>query len=466
MPQSDWGSLWNALSASDGLERRALWGADGSIALGDLGRGSSLGGRLEELRGRCVLLATRSQLAAALALIELDGLARRIVLCPPDLTPAHVPYVIATADVDAVVSDRAAPEPDEPSPGLFVTCSLKLAHGAPDRRARLQTEWILLTSGTTGSPKMVVHTLSSLAGAMKARGTPAGPALWSTFYDIRRYGGLQILLRATLGGGSLVLSSAGEPMSEFLQRAGARGVTHILGTPTHWRSALMSPAARALQPQYVRLSGEIADQAILDHLRSFYPQAKIVHAFASTEAGVGFEVGDGMAGFPAGLLAQTGVLVDMKVVDGSLRIRSTRTAARYLGEQGGVLVDTEGYVDTGDMVELRGNRYFFVGRRGGIINVGGLKIHPEEVEAVINTHPRVRVSLVRARKNPITGALVIADVVPTSPPDEAAGGAKELEREILEHCRAALPRHKVPAAVNFVASLAMAASGKIARRDA
>jgi acyl-coenzyme A synthetase/AMP-(fatty) acid ligase len=454
------------LSAADGLEQRALWGADGSVALGDLARGSSLGGRLEELRGRRVFLAMTSQLAAALALIELDGVARRIVLCPPDLTAEHVPYVIATAGADAVVSDRGGPEPGEPSPGPFVTCSLKLAPNAPDRRARLQTEWILLTSGTTGPPKMVVHSLASLAGAMKARGTPAGPALWSTFYDIRRYGGLQILLRATLGGGSLVLSSAGEAMSDFLQRAGARGVTHILGTPTHWRSALMSPAAHALKPQYARLSGEIADQAILDRLRSFYPQAKIVHAFASTEAGVGFEVGDCMAGFPASLVGQTGAKVDMKVVDGSLRIRSARTAARYLGEQSAVLVDAEGYVDTGDMVELRGDRYYFVGRRDGIINVGGLKIHPEEVETVINAHPHVRVSLVRARKNPITGALVIADVVLNSPPDEAKGGAKALEREILEHCRASLPRHKVPAAVNFVASLAMAASGKIARRNA
>ncbi len=466
MPQIDWSSLWNSLSAADRLARRALWGVDGSVALDDLAGGSSLGGRLEELRGRCVFLATRSQLAAALALIELDGVARRIVLCPPDLAAEHVPYVIATAGVDALVSDRAAPDPGESTPGPVVACSLKLAPGAPDRQARLRTEWILMTSGTTGAPKMVVHTLASLAGAMMARGTPVGPALWSTYYDIRRYGGLQILLRATLGGGSLVLSSAGEAMSDFLQRAGARGVTHILGTPTHWRSALMSPAAHALKPQYVRLSGEIADQSILDHLRSFYPQAKIVHAFASTEAGVGFEVGDGRAGFPASLVGQTGANVDMKVVDGSLRIRSSRTAARYLGDQSEVLVDAGGYVDTGDMVELRGDRYFFVGRRGGIINVGGLKIHPEEVEAVINAHPGVRVSLVRARKNPITGALVVADVVLNSPPDETKGGAQALQREILEHCRASLPRHKVPAVVNFVVSLAMAASGKIARRNA
>ena len=95
----------------------------------------------------------------------------------------------------------------------------------------------------------------------------------------------------------------------------------------------MSPSARRIAPRYVRTSGEIADQAILDSLRAFYPEAGIAHAFASTEAGVAFEVGDGLAGFPAGLIGQPGASVEMKIEDGSLRIRSARTATRYLGER-------------------------------------------------------------------------------------------------------------------------------------
>ena len=101
----------------------------------------------------------------------------------------------------------------------------------------------------------------------------------------------------------------------------------------------------------------------------------------------------------------------MKIENGSLRIRSERTAFRYLDQESGPLKDAEGFVDTGDVLELRDDRYYFVGRRDGVINVGGLKVHPEEVEAVINRHPEVRMSLVRTKKNPITGALVVADVV-------------------------------------------------------
>ena len=466
MPHTDRASLWSAAGAAGRLSERALLGAEASVTLNELVRGSSLGGRLEELRGRSVLVATRDQLTAALALIELDAVASRLVLCPPDLPVTHLPWVMATAGVDALVSDRAAPGPGTPGVRTFVTCTPRIAPVGPERNGERPTEWILLTSGTTGQPKMVVHTLSSLAGAISGGGTPANAAVWSTFYDIRRYGGLQIFLRALLGGGSMVLSSAEESTADFLIRAGARGVTHISGTPSHWRRALMSPFAHRIAPRYVRLSGEIADQAILDHLRAFFPKAGVAHAFASTEAGVAFDVGDGFAGFPAGLIGQQNADVEMKVEDGSLRIRSARTATRYLGDEDGPLVDRDGFVDTGDMVERRADRYHFVGRRGGIINVGGSKVHPEEVEAVINGHPHVRMSLVRTRKNPITGALVVADVVLTEELEAANGRVAELEHEIMQRCRETLSRHKVPAAIRFVSALAVTPSGKLVRHDA
>jgi acyl-coenzyme A synthetase/AMP-(fatty) acid ligase len=218
--------------------------------------------------------------------------------------------------------------------------------------------------------------------------------------------------------------------------------------------------ANRMAPRYVRLSGEIADQAVLDHLRATYRDADIAHAFASTEAGVAFDVGDGLSGFPASLIGRPGP-VEMRVDDGSLRIRSGRNAIDYLaGEQS--LRDPDGFVDTGDMVELRNGRYHFVGRRGGIINIGGLKVHPEEIEAVINRHPGVRMSLVRARKNPITGAIVVADVVAKA----GTGESDALKDEILDACRRELARHKVPASIRFVPSLEVGAAGKLARPHA
>src|SRR5271155_145110 len=92
----------SSLSAARYLSDRSIRSADARVNLSDLVWGSSLGGRLEELRGRSVLVATKVQLTAALALVELDGIARRLVLCPPDLSPPHFPPVLSTAAVDAV----------------------------------------------------------------------------------------------------------------------------------------------------------------------------------------------------------------------------------------------------------------------------------------------------------------------------------------------------------------------------
>jgi acyl-CoA synthetase (AMP-forming)/AMP-acid ligase II len=291
--------------------------------------------------------------------------------------------------------------------------------------------------------------------------------VWSTFYDIRRYGGLQIFLRAVISGSALVLSSMGEPVHDFLARAGAAGVTHISGTPSHWRRALMSGDTALISPDYVRLSGEVADQTLLDNLRAQYPNARVAHAFASTEAGVAFDVNDGLAGFPAELIDKPGGPIEMKVQDGTLWIRSARNAMRYLGAAASALAGNEGFVDTGDMVEKLDGRYYFRGRKGGIINVGGLKIYPEEVEAVINADPRVRMSLVKGRRSPITGAVVVAEVVLA---DERSGAdvsaADDLKKDLLAACRRALAAHKVPAVLRFVPSLEMTAAGKLVRPSA
>src|SRR6202034_2836718 len=216
---------------------------------------------------------------------------------------------------------------------------------------------------------LVVHSFESLAGALPRHPPSTKPMVWSTFYDIRRYGGLQIYLRAVLSGSPLVLSNAGEPTGEFLARAGAAGVTHISGTPSHWRRALMS------------------------------------------------------------------------------------------GE--------DGYVDTGDLVELANGRYYFRGRKGGVINVGGLKVFPEEVESVLNADPRVRMSLVKARRNPLTGSLVVAEVVLADSESSAdASMAAQIKSDLLGACRRTLAAHKVPAQLRFVPALEMSGAGKLVRPSA
>jgi acyl-CoA synthetase (AMP-forming)/AMP-acid ligase II len=180
--------------------------------------------------GRSVLIA-RDQYAAALALIELDGIARRLILCPPDLAAEHLPGVVAKAGVDAIVSEHDRGDHES---------AFSLHHSG----VSTQTEWVILTSGTTGAPKLLAHDLASLTAPIRGALGQGTDVVWGTFYDIRRYGGLQIFFRALLGRGSLVLSGPGESTADYLVRLGAHGATHVSGTPSHWRRALMSPSAR------------------------------------------------------------------------------------------------------------------------------------------------------------------------------------------------------------------------------
>jgi acyl-coenzyme A synthetase/AMP-(fatty) acid ligase len=457
-------SLWELCAAADESSGAVLHARQGSVALKDLKNASILGGMLGTLRGRCVLLATHDQLPTALALLELDGVARRMVLCTPDLSAQQLTAVAAASEADAILVDAQHASTAPASLQTFLAAERPVAEGL-QRRSTGSTEWVLLTSGTTGQPKLVVHDVESLAGALPRHSTSAQRMVWSTFYDMRRYGGLQIYMRAVLSGSALVLSCAGEPAKEFLSRAQAARVTHISGTPSHWRRALMSGDARLIDPEYVRLSGEVADQTVLDTLQAAYPRARIAHAFASTEAGVAFDVNDGLAGFPRQLIEQPTQSggIDMKVQDGTLWIRSKRTASRYLNAAAKIGGD-DGYVDTGDLVELQGERYHFRGRKGGVINVGGLKVYPEEVESVLNADPRVRLSRVMARRNSITGALIIAEVVLADP--QGSHPADSIKDDLLQACRRELAAHKVPAMMRFVPSLELTAAGKLVRPDA
>jgi acyl-coenzyme A synthetase/AMP-(fatty) acid ligase len=459
MSRQEAASLSDLIAASSGA-RRSIRLADRTLNFGDLCVSTSLGGYFEALRGRRVVLISGDQAQTAATLIELDGWASRIVICPPDLESRHIAAVARDSEADALVHDGRFPPP-APLAGspLLVPIEPSPRPRATSRETAFTTQWALLTSGTTGDPKMVIHTLATLLHAVPRVSTAAEIENWATFYDIRRYGGLQMFLRGCAGNGSLTLRGADEPIDGFLARMAADGATHVAGTPAHWRLVLMNPARDRIDPKYARMSGEIADDSLLGAVASLYPRALVAHAYASTEAGVVFEIEDGRAGFPPRLLEKADRDVELKLVDGALRVRSPGMALGYLGAAAAALCDADGFVDTGDLIRLTEDRCYFAGRRGGVINIGGAKVHPEEVEAIINQHASVLSSLVSARKNPIAGFVVVADVVLRENVAETAA----LRNEILSACARDLAPFKVPAVLRFVADLAVTGAGKLAR---
>ena len=101
-----------------------LWDIGRKAALSGLITGTYLRGVRDALSGRSVLIATKGQLATALALIELDGVVRRFVICPSDVPAEHLPSIIATAKIDGIVSDRAIPGLGELVRGPLIEPSL------------------------------------------------------------------------------------------------------------------------------------------------------------------------------------------------------------------------------------------------------------------------------------------------------------------------------------------------------
>jgi non-ribosomal peptide synthetase component F len=271
---------------SPDLKGRTISDARQLVSLTNILGQTCLGGRLGDLSGRSVLLAVGDQLLSAIAMTEIDGVARRMLLCPPDFNADHIQALIEDADIDAVVTDHP---PRWTNAGVYLVVAARTLAPAIGKKVKTgrTTEWLMPTPGPSGVPKIVGHTLEALTGAIVADGpAPGASPVWATFDDIRRDDGLQILLRAILGGGSMVLSEPNEPVADYVARLNAKGVTHISGAPSHWRKLLMSGSASGFSPRYVRLSGEIAEQAVLDGLSRAFPEASISHAYASTEAGV------------------------------------------------------------------------------------------------------------------------------------------------------------------------------------
>jgi acyl-coenzyme A synthetase/AMP-(fatty) acid ligase len=428
-----------------------------AIRSSDLAERASLQG-LARLKGRNLLLRSLEPLNCALSMIELDGVAKRMVICPPDLPEAHVLELAAMAEIDAVITDGSG----QSISGLESFQIQPCAFPREQVDADISTEWVLLTSGTTGVPKMVSHSFDSLTSNIKPPKIVDKTSCWASFNDARRFSGLQMFLHTMLTGAVLLLRGYDVSVPDFLPILAQAGATHVSGTPTHWRKVLMFPSRALLRLQQITLVGEIADQTILDLLHEAFPGARLTHIYGSTESGTGFSVHDGMAGFPEALMGMNLGGAVFKVENDVLKVKSVRSAEQYVGIDFR-LKDAEGFIDTGDVVQLVGDRYMFRGRSSGTINVGGSQVHPEEVESLLNADPHVLMSRVIARKSAFTSAILVAEIVLTP---ENALEHESLSNLLLKTCREKLPPYKVPAMIKIVDELNVSAAGKLERTRA
>lgn len=312
------------------------------------------------------------------------------------------------------------------------------------------------TSGTTGEPKLVRQTMGALLGRVRRRDASCGErSRWLFTYHPATFGGLQVLL-TTLNDAADLITVSQPSISSLRDAALAHQVTHISGTPTFWRAFLLALGERVLDLnlKQITLGGEIADETVLQMLRTKFPGVPIRHIYASTEAGSLFSVRDGRAGFPADWL-KTGIDgVHLRIVDSILQVISPRAMAGYATPVTSITTD-DGWLITGDQVEQVGDRVYFRGRQDSVLNVGGAKVKPEEIEQAILELEQVMDACVYGVPSPITGMVVAAEIVPRSGAD-----TNNLRQVISARLRSVLESYKVPRVIKIVDSLTLSPSGK------
>lgn len=410
---------------------------------------------VEPLRRKNVALALADRRNLAISLLALDGVAERVLIMPSGASPVERRQLAADAGCSEIVWDDS----DGGSPVTWAGClEARGDFPPPDRSGEVNTCWIIPTSGTTGVPKLVGHTVQSLTRTLKKEKAAGRSIAWGLLYDLTRFAGLQVFLQALCGGSTLILPLHTGDLEATVRELASSDCNALSATPSMWRKLLMTKETTKLNFRLISLGGEIADPHVLAALTARFPEARITHIYASTEAGVGFSVKDGQAGFPASYFDQPPTGLEMRI-DGAgfLLLRPVNCDQRYVGRSE-ALADEGGWINTGDLVQQRGDRVYFLGRANGSINVGGRKVLPQEIETVILAIDDVVLVRVSARTSSILGNLVEAAVVAREGADRA-----DLLARIKQACSEKLDDFKRPAVVRIVDSIDLTAAGKMSR---
>lgn len=396
----------------------------------------AIAGKLEAGGHKALLVQSDRTMDLLAALDATDRLGVNLFIAHTTVEATIVDDVVAEQSVGAVLRDGHVLEVD--APGAAVD------HGV-----------YMMTSGTTGRPKLVLHTLDSLLARARraAGGDQTAGERWLLTYQPTGFAGIQVQLTAAMMHGVIVAPAERTPAG-FRSAAIDNRVTHISATPTFWRALLMMVRPGDLILRQITLGGEAADQVTLDRLRQTFPEARVTHTYASTEAGVVYAVHDGREGFPTAWLEDTSRPVQLRVRDGRLEVLSGSAMRGYVGVDNQPL-QTDGWLTTSDRVEIREDRVIVIGRDDATINVAGAKVYPLEVERVLLGLPGIAEAKVYGMPNPISGALVAAEVVLAAGNDQSA-----VRTAIAEACRVELAQYKRPRIIKFVESIATSASGK------
>jgi acyl-CoA synthetase (AMP-forming)/AMP-acid ligase II len=328
--------------------------------------------------------------------------------------------VLITVDPSDEVSVSKLPAP---VPNALVTEFLK----------RQSPGLVVFTSGSTGKPKGILHDCERVMRkfAVERQG-------WRSilFLLMDHFGGFNTFLGAFAYGGTAVCVADRSPKAvcEAIQFGRA---TLLPTTPTFINLLIASSTYRAFDLSSIELityGTEVMPEATLAKVRSIFPKALIKQTYGLSELGVLRSKSENDASLWVKI---GGDGFEIKVVDNILWVRSEANMVGYLNAP--TPFDADGWMCTGDQVETRGEYMRIIGRKSDMINVGGQKVFPAEVETVLLSAPNIKEATAYGVPHPLMGHVVHARI--SLETDESAEAVTE---RLRAHCLTRLSKYKIP----------------------
>lgn len=302
----------------------------------------------------------------------------------------------------------------------------------------------IFTSGTTGQPKKVIHSVQSLSRSVRVSEKHVDN-VWGFAYNPSHMAGIQVFLQSFLNL-NMIINLFGSNRNTVYSLINDYGITHISATPTFYR--LLLPFEKSYHSvKRITFGGEKSDSKLYDSINQIFPNAKVNNIYASTEAGTLFSTQGENFKIPNDIVDK------IKIVDNELLIHFS-----LLGNSDSLIIDDD-YYKTGDLIEwidLESKTFRFKSRKNELINVGGYKINPTEIENYIQEIDGVIQVMVYGKSNSVLGNILCADI-------KLSENYKLSEIEVRNFLTNKIQDFKIPRRIKFVDSFTLTRTGKIKR---
>ena len=300
---------------------------------------------------------------------------------------------------------------------------------------------VLFSSGTTGKPKVMIQNLTKIKSSFKVpRRQKTLRFIILLMFD--HIGGLNTLFNCLINGSPFVVPQDRSP-SLVISLINKYQVNILPTTPTFLNLLMIDESFDSSKLKSLKLityGTERMSEIILNKLNTSLPKVKLLQTFGTSETGILKTQSKSSNSLFFKIVDDE---KEYKIVGDELYLRSKTQVNGYVNQSSEDFLN-DGWYATGDLVETDEDGYIkIIGRKNKIINVGGLKVLPKEIEDVINSVNGVVDSTVYSEPNNLVGNIVCAKIF------TQLENTKELKLEIKSVCRKNLDKYKVPVKLYF-----------------